>query len=256
MKLKILTQNLHCLVEKNLLTKQHILANKIAELDIDIVFLQEVAQTKTPHHPSKTSVADDNYGLVLQKLLKHKGLQYHFYFEPIKESFSIYDEGVAILSKYPLEYVEAKVISKTNDYSNWKTRKALVYKLSLNHKTLALATTHFGWSDEVETFEDQFDLINETLIKEDLAILAGDYNIYPESKEYKHIIKRGWLDVFKDDKVYIQKPTFSGEDNTHFQKIRIDYIMTNKPVTLVDKEILFTKDRISDHYGVFVEISI
>ncbi len=256
MKLKFLTQNLHCLVEKNLITKQHILANKIAELDIDIVFLQEVAQTKTLHDPSKTTIEDDNYGLVLQKLLKDKGLHYYFYFEPIKESFSIYDEGVAILSKYPLDYVEAKTISKTNEYSNWKTRKALVYKLSLHQKTITLATTHFGWTDDIETFEDQFDLVSQMLMKEDLSILAGDYNIYPKSNEYKHIINRGWLDIFKDDQVYLQKPTFSGENHTHSRQIRIDYIMTNKPVTLIDKAILFTEDRISDHNGVFVEIII
>lgn len=256
MKLKFLTQNLHCLVEKDLITKQHTLANKIAALDIDIVFLQEVAQTKSLDDSLNKTITTDNYGLVLQSLLKQKGLVYHFYFEPIKESFSIYDEGIAMLSKYPLDYVEAKTISKTNDYSNWKTRKALIYKLSLHHKTIALATTHFGWTDDVEIFEDQFDLISQTLMKEDLAILAGDYNIYPKSNEYKHIITRGWLDVFKNDQVYIQKPTFSGEDDAHSKKVRIDYIMTNKPVTLVDRAILFTEDRISDHYGVFIEINI
>lgn len=256
MNLKILTLNLHCFAENNVETKQNIIASRIDELKIDVIFLQEVTQSQNNQILTNTNIKSDNYGLFLQELLAKKGQKYYFYYEPIKKSFDIYDEGIGILSKYPLEFVKSKLISKSKDYSNWKTRKALIYKLKLNEKTLTLATTHFGWSDGIEVFEDQFDLVSKDIITNELAILAGDYNIYVESMEYKHIIDKGWFDIFRDQADFYKRPTFRGDDNTHLNKIRIDYIMTNKPVRLINQKILFIEDRVSDHYGVFVMIEI
>ena len=76
MKLKIITQNLHCFAEENIEEKQKLLSDKIAPLDVDIVFLQEVAQSSClPTH----TLSNDNYGLKIQKLLKDKNLNYYFY---------------------------------------------------------------------------------------------------------------------------------------------------------------------------------
>ena len=254
MEFKILTQNLHCLVENNIEKKQKIIVEAIKRKDIDIVFLQEVAQTKTSSIISD-KIREDNYGLILKNLLLESGLKYYFYYEPIKESFGIYDEGVAILSKYPLQFIESKFISNITDYSNWKSRKILIYKLCRQDFTCHLGTTHFGWSDEYEVFENQFDLATENISKRDFSILAGDFNTIPGSKEYRHIVDKKWVDLFEFTDYY-DKPTFRG-DQVSFQKpTRIDYIMTNKKVDLLEKEILFIDDRVSDHFGVYAKINV
>jgi len=254
-KLKLLTLNLHCLVEENLFLKQQTIAEKIAEYDMDIIFLQEVAQTqKNPIH--STTVKTDNYGLVLQQLLKNMNKIYYLYFEPIKQSFGKYDEGVAFLSKHPITYSQSKIISKTNDYNDWKMRKILVYYLPLETQKIYLATTHFGWSDGYEVFEEQVDQALLVLPKQDFTIIAGDFNITPQSKEYRYILEKGLLDVFQDDPIYFKKPTHKEHMDIHTTGTRIDYIMTNQKVELLDKEILFIDQPVSDHFGVYIEIKL
>jgi len=251
--LKLLTLNLHCLVEENLTKKQQIIASKIAELDIDIIFLQEVAQTQT--NPIVLGdIRNDNYGYTLQTLLAKEQKTYYLYYEKIKQSFGIYDEGVAILSKYELTFHQAKRISRTIDYNNWKARKILSCMLPLEHTQIYLATTHFGWSDGFEVFEDQVDLAYDVINHETLSIIAGDFNVQPDTKEYQHILSTGLIDVFAQDPEYFDKPTHISNIDVHTESRRIDYIMTNKPVRLIEREILFTTELVSDHYGVYAKI--
>lgn len=249
MKLRILTLNLHCLVEENLEKKQKMIAEAIIENKIDIVFLQEVAQTK-----SKEKLVEDNYALCLQTLLEEMGSRYNLYYESIKESFGIYDEGLAFLSKPSLEFVAFPYISKTRDYGNWKSRRILVYSLN-SEKTITLATTHFGWSDGYEKFEDQFDLAETILQNHENVILAGDFNIVPGSAEYKYIIRKNWRDIFEDDDENLY-PTFRGDDTTLTKSVRIDYVMTRPVFEVLERKVLFKDDRVSDHFGVLIEIVI
>ena len=253
MKLKLLTLNLHCLVEEELKSKQVKIANEIAARSLDIIFLQEVAQT---HTSDIVSVNPDNYALTLVKLLREHGLNYHFYFEPIKKSFNIYDEGLAILSKVHLDKSFSRQISKVDSYESWKRRKVLAYHMYFEGKKITLATTHFGWTDEVEVFEKQFELATESKDDSDIFILAGDYNIYPESKEYKYILRKNWKNLSRRNHNNKYSPTFRGGDDTHFKEVRLDYIMSNKKINVLNEEIVFIIDRVSDHYGLVIEIEL
>ncbi|XMB72915.1 endonuclease/exonuclease/phosphatase family protein [Mycoplasmatota bacterium WC30] len=255
MKLKLLTLNLHCFAEQNIEQNQKLVAEMIIKYDVDIVFLQEVAQTM--NLPIiKDNIKENNYGYMIQQELSGQGYIYNYYYEPIKESFGSNDEGLGIISKKPLKFLSSKYISKTIDYGNWKTRKVLAYELETDSKKIALATTHFGWSDGYEVFEEQFTLATEDFINIDLVILAGDFNIVSDSKEYKYITKNGWNDVFYKNPDFKNTPTFRGDEDTMRRQVKIDYIMTNKEVELLNQKILFIEDRVSDHYGVFAEIEV
>ncbi len=253
--LKILTLNLHCFAEKGIPENQGKIANKILEHDIDVILLQEVAQTQN-EEAAYDSVKKDNYGLRLLNLLHETNKEYLFYYEPIKDSFCTLDEGLGIISKYPLIFKNSKFISKTRDYKNWKTRKVMIYELPCDVLPIHFATTHFGWSDGYEVFEEQFDLASIELLNEKLSILAGDFNIREDSKEYQHIINSGWHDAFKGDKDFFHRPTFHGDESTEGKRVRLDYVMTNKPVNVKHKEIFFQENRVSDHMGVYVEIDL
>ena len=255
MRLKLLTLNLHCFAEKNIKQNQKLIAETIVEYDVDVVFLQEVAQTMNLP-VIKERIKENNYGYMIQQELLNLGFTYNFYYEPIKESFGDNDEGLGILSKEPLKFLSSNYISKTIDYGNWKTRKVLAYELDVNTKKIALATTHFGWSDGYEVFEEQFELAAEKFYAADLVILAGDFNIVADSKEYKYITNLGWRDVFHKNTKYRNASTFRGDDVTKFKQEKIDYIMTNQEVVLLNQKVLFTEDRVSDHYGVFAEIEV
>ena len=248
MKLKLLTLNLHCLEEEGLETKQRLIVDTILSKDIDIVFLQEVAGSI-----SETNMSEDNYGFVLQRLLEEEGEHYDFHFQAIKKSFSKYDEGIGILSKHPLLFSISKTISKSQSYDNWKTRKILAYRLKDEQENILVATTHFGWSDGYEVFEEQFDLATKDFSDTDLIIVAGDFNISPGSKEYRHIIEKGWLDIFESSDIS-NEPTFIGDTVNHMKLSRIDHMVTNRPVRLLNAEILFKDIVVSDHYGLYAEI--
>lgn len=250
-KLNLLTLNLHCLVEDNVSDKQQRIAQAIVDYDVDVVFLQEVAQTQTL--PTIDGhIKADNYAYTLQQLLQEKNLYYHIYYLPIKQSFNQYDEGLALLSKTPLLVTDTRYISKTRDYTNWKSRKVLVAQYSEN---LYLATTHFGWSDGNEVFEEQFDAAMAALPITPRWIMAGDFNILPTSKEYNYIINRGCIDILGDGPLQ-HEPTHLDNMDIHTNGSRIDYFMTNQPIISDNHKILFTDNPVSDHYAVFVQITL
>ncbi len=250
MNLKLLTLNLHCFAESNMEEKQKIIAKEISTRDVDIIFLQEVAQLETKENMAKVMISKDNYGLSIKKLLKRYGKDYNFYYEPIKRGFNIYQEGVGILSKYQLSDITSKYISNSRVYDNWKSRKVLYGKLEIDSRSIYLATAHLGWTDEFEQFENQFDLAVEDF-DNNHTIFAGDFNVTPESKEYEYIKKQGWIDILAQ----IPEITFIG-DVQNKMPARIDYFMSNKREKLINQEILFKEKRVSDHFGVYIEIEV
>lgn len=251
--LKLLTLNLHCLEEENLALIQKQIADKIIELDIDIIFLQEVAQTQTKNI-ILDNIKEDNYGYQLQKLLKAQQKIYDYNYEALKYSFGKYDEGLAILSKYPLSNKKVILISKTSDPYNWKLRKALKVDIK---DSISLYCTHLGWSDGTEVFEDQVDLMVSDMNKDKLNIIAGDFNIIPNSNEYRHIVKKRLYDLFYDNNpLYWETPTHISNMDIHAESKRIDYIFSSKKLKVNKRMILFNEQRVSDHFGVYLEIEV
>jgi len=124
----------------------------------------------------------------------------------------------------------------------------------LENHIIYLATTHFGWSDGYEIFENQVDAAYDVINQKDLSIVAGDFNITPDSKEYQYIVRKGLIDIFKEDPEFSNKPTHVANMDIHPEGKRIDYIMTNKPVTLLERDIVFSKEVVSDHFGVYANI--
>lgn len=251
----LLTLNLHCLEENKIASNQEIIVNKIIELDIDIIMLQEVAQYLNDHLVSD-KIKDSNYGLQLQRKLKEQGKIYYYSYEPIKESFNKYDEGLAILSKYPMNDFEGIYISKTRDYSNWKSRKMISCHTVINQVNLSLVNVHLGWSDGYEVFEDQVDLLVENSSLTDFTIFAGDFNVRPSSKEYAYLISKGLIDSFQDDKVMFDKHTFASSGDAYDEAARIDYFFSSRKLHILDRDLLFTKKLVSDHYGVYIKIEV
>lgn len=253
---RLMTLNLHCFAEEDIPNKQEIIVETILSKKPDVICLQEVAQSRSEDDLSRRNIHQDNYGFrLVEEVQKRANIKYYFYYKSIKRSFDIYDEGVAILSLKPLREEEVKVISKTNDYDNWKKREILAYTLQNQDEQITIATTHFGWSDGYEVFEDQFCLATENIKDKPLTILAGDFNIRFQSDEYKYITKQGWHDLFIDDLKFCQLPTFRGDFATNDSPARLDYIMTNHKVKCMEKEILFGENRVSDHYGIFVVLN-
>lgn len=254
-KFSLLSINLHCLEEVDIKLNQRILCKKIGELNIDIIMMQEVAQ-----YFDDTLVVDEikssNYGYQIQQMLLEFGLKYYYYFAPIKKSFDKYDEGLGILSKFPLTSFESYYISKNKNYNDWKSRKMIRGDLIYKGKRITLCNVHMGWTDENEVFEDQIDELLLNSNSHNLTIFAGDFNVRPMSNEYNYVVSKGLIDVFQQNKEMFFESTFPVKMDIHNEISRIDYFFTNEKVILEDSIILFKKLQISDHFGVYIKIKI
>ena len=246
----LMTLNLHCLVEDHLPDKQQVIVDYIVEKDIDIICFQEVAQTQTKE-VIIDQIKEDNYILTLQRILQEKGKNYQIYYEPFKQSFGRYDEGLGYLSKYPLTLHTKTQISTTSSYQDWHRRYVLTYQGMIGDEALYIANTHFGWSEGNERFEDQFDQAKKTLPKNELGLLVGDYNVIPDSTEYQYIMAQGMIDLFDVESFRHQPTHFDGD-----KIIRIDYMMSTIPVQVLHQELAFTQERVSDHAGLYLELEV
>ena len=79
---------------------------------------------------------------------------------PIKVGSGKYDEGLAMLVlERKISHVESFLISRADDYANWKTRKVL--GMQVEGLTDWFYTVHMGWwEDEQEPFLAQWKVLN------------------------------------------------------------------------------------------------
>ena len=249
-----MTINLHCFAEENIEKNQIFLADTIIKEQLDIVLLQEVAQTKDAEEIT-WQIKADNYAYKVIENLREKGQTYYLHYQIGNAAFGTCDEGLAIISKLPFLETEEYIISKSKDYHSWYTR-SIVGALVLYNKHLVHVTScHLGWSDGVEVFEEQFDEIDHRQKKNAISIIGGDFNCTPQSKEYEYIVSKGYYDLPSTfHKRFHLKPTFRGD--AHGMKNRIDYIFSKDNLTVENVKIVFDKSRISDHLGVIITITL
>ena len=254
-KLKLLTINLHCLEEPNIKQNQETIVSEIIKRDIDIIFLQEVAQNLKGRKLVE-QIKESNYGYDLMQLLKEQNHIYYYYYTPIKESFNKYDEGIAILSKHKLKHVSSEYISKTKDYSNWKSRKMIQAELHIADEIITLVSVHLGWSDGNEVFENQVEKLLSSLKEENQWLLAGDFNVNPNSKEYQFLLNKGLIDLYGLNQEHLYDATHISDMDIHDGSNRIDYFFSTKTYQVLEQEILFQEKRVSDHFGVYLSIKL
>jgi maltose 6'-phosphate phosphatase len=252
--MKLLTLNLHCFAESNIAHNQDLIVDYVFQNDVDVIFLEEVAQyINSPLLNGNIKVG--NYGQVLSDKLNQLGKPYYYYFDVSNQAFGNLDEGLAILSKYPLSHKESFYVSRETLYDRWQTRKIVKASIKYHNKRFDLYTVHLGWSDGFELFEDQVDALLDHVDFSNNVILAGDFNVSETSKEYEYIVSKGLHDLYGDESHF--------HDVTHLDYIdvkseasRIDYIFSNKMYNVLSREIVFKEERVSDHYGVMVEIEV
>lgn len=211
--MKILTFNTHSLEEANMPQKQKQFVQALKQLDPDIVALQEVNQTNTSpivsHTPSTIQIIhktiplrEDNHVLALDTLLKKEGLSYEIVWSPVKLGYGKYDEGLAFLSKNPIQNIETILLSKQDNYSDFRTRKAL----KIQTEDGVFVNVHMGWwNDELEPFQDQFIRLDQSIHQEDPLYLMGDFNAEASipNEGYAQVVKSGYSDLYTLSLIHI-----------------------------------------------------
>lgn len=258
--MKLLTLNLHLWHELDQINKLKKIANFIQENDVDICFFQEAAQLESNEIIIENIKKDNNAYLIKSFLDK----EYYLYFEYKKNGYEVYNEGLAILSKYPLINKDWFYISKIRNPKDWHTRIIVKASINYNNEIIDLYSSHIGWDEGIERYFDQIDEYMKNINQKNKFILAGDFNCMYNSIQYKYILSKGLTSII--EKVNIDpylNPTFHFKldfpSNETIKNSHIDYFFTNdKDIKVNDYNIYFNEDDnlVSDHHLVVVDIDI
>ena len=226
--------------------------DEIISINPDIIALQEVPNFKE-----------------LEFILKEVGIN-HYSFMPYPD----YDEGLAILSKFPLEET-----STTNDVLNQCAQRVTVI---IDGLSFGLTNVHLDWKSAASREKEIVEVIRwVSESKTDYEFLCGDFNSSPHvSSVYNflvgeisiHSFDTSWIDLGQR----LKSPTLDFLNNSWLQNrnlntiripVRYDWILLKscypkQEPKLINIEIFAnqpsSKDQIqpSDHYGVFTDLSV
>lgn len=273
--MKILTLNCHSLEEENYQDKLIEFAKWTAKEKPDIIALQEVNQSINAEAVSQDTakgfvpaeenviIKSDNHAFRLALLLKKLGYPMYWSWTPAKIGYGKYQEGLAVFSSIPVKKAQQCYITHSRDFNNWKVRKALSVECCVNGREMQFISVHMGWwNDREELFTDQFNAIENIAGSCRECFLMGDFNS-PSSvsgEGYDYIISKGWKDTYniaeiKDDGYTVCKKIDGWKDKNGDEKMRIDYIFTNKSVKVEKSAVIFNGINgkiVSDHFGVMI----
>ena len=284
--MKLLTLNTHSLEEPGYVEKTEKFIEMLAEEQPDIVALQEVNQSQNasvipdvmlPGYVRCSGfdrqIRSDNHALILAEILRGMDCYYYWTWISAKTGYGKYDEGMALLTRKPIVRVRQHLISRTDDYENWKTRKMLGVQVDGCEDWFF--TVHMGWwNDEEEPFKGQWDcmeMLFRDYRKEDSAIwLMGDFNSPDNVRDqgYDLVTGSGWKDSWKaaaekDEGFTVEKEidgwrdSDTGKAEQKTDKMRLDYIFSSEKREILTSEVICNGKKypiVSDHCGVMITV--
>ncbi len=257
--MKLLTLNCHSWIEENQMEKIKILAKIIREKSYDVIALQEVNQSIDAESVDGL-MKKDNFALVLLKELQQLGItDYQMIWDYSHIGYDIYEEGVALLTRHPIEEKHSFFVSDSEDTKNWKTRKIAGITIRSQHELLSFYSCHLGWwEDEQEPFKAQMNRLIEIVGKDKKYFLMGDFNnaAHIRGEGYDFVLNKGLYDTYslaqeKDEGITVAGNIAGWDDNK--EDLRVDYIFSNVPITVYKSSVIFNGKNqpvISDHFGV------
>lgn len=267
--MKLLTINTHSWMEENPREKFKILAQAILKEQYDVICLQEVNQlvTSQPSQalfnycqaPGTPAVHEDNYALELVRLLSEHGQPYYWSWAYNHIGYGRFQEGVAILSKCPLQS-ETILVSETDDERDYHTRRVLLARTK-SGSSFAVASVHLSWWNK--GFEEEWDKLERALSAlECPLLLMGDFNNPTDQAGYRLILnsRLHLRDSHKTaEAVYgsatIQKEIDGWQGNQ--EALKVDHVFLSREWRIQKSEVVFDGTKypyISDHCGLACEV--
>jgi len=255
--LRIMILNLHCYQESHQDRKFWQIAKAINEQAVDIVCFQEVAEHWNQGHGDWPS----NSANIINQRLKHP---MHLYFDWSHLGFDRYREGVAILSRYPLEHTESRYVSDSHDMYSIHSRKVVMSRIRVPHiGAIHVFSAHLSWWED--GFEAQFRRLCDWAAHcsdgdIQATLLCGDFNIAAGSVGYRMVVEHS---AYQDQYLAANHQGLFEQifrvNDAHWGHLladdyRIDYIFMNHDarLTVTSARVMFTHDDygpVSDHCG-------
>ncbi|MFC0523064.1 endonuclease/exonuclease/phosphatase family protein [Pontibacillus salicampi] len=263
--MKLLTLNVHAWQEENQLDKIYTLAKAINEKEYDVIALQEVSQHReSPIHQG--SVRSDNYALLLQQALASLGNNnYELEWVMSHYGYEVYEEGLALLTKLPVDEYHQFYITSSTSIDFWKSRNIVGATMHIEDKDIAVYSCHLGWWDDLdESYEKQVDTLLQHVSPATYTFLMGDFNAASSTnyQGYDYILSKGVKDTHSIAATQTGQSTVEGKIagwDSNQGGVKIDYIFSLTNVNVTSSSIIFNGTHypiLSDHYGVEVEVTL
>jgi maltose 6'-phosphate phosphatase len=271
----VMTINLHTYQEDRQNEKLNMIADVIGKMNVDFACFQECAQYK--YAPiAEGIIRANNMALIISNSIQEKyQADYHFVWNWSHYGWTIWEEGVAVLSRYPIIESEDRYISANTSTGSITSRKVIYAACQAPGGLFNIFSAHTHWRTSA-TDEEQNNQVNnikdmvtekDSLATDAVSFVCGDFNgnptsDYPWSEGYNTMMRKGdytdsFLEIYPDAN---QQPALNiyntiGGDLPG----RIDYIFLEKNTRfrVVDSQIIFTPDvvgLVSDHFGVLTKV--
>ena len=252
------------------------LAEAVIDHDIAVLALQECSQElERPFvsddlplhcaiHDAEHVLREGNAALLLAEELQMRGAAMDWVWAGVKLGYQRYNEGLALFSRFPIRSYDAPWISGIQEFSNWKSRNALIASTEINGSPVEFCCVHMGrWDDPEESFKGQMERLDAILPNDHQVFLLGDFNS-PAGKPnegWEMVRKLGWHDTYeaakqKGDGITVPGVIDGWQDGAP-EGMRIDYIFSRMPVSVRSSFVLFDGKHgplISDHYGLMADL--
>ncbi|OJF90291.1 endonuclease/exonuclease/phosphatase family protein [Alkalibacterium sp. 20] len=274
--MKVLTLNTHAWMEEDPLEKIEQLIDWIVVNEYSFIALQEINQSMdalavndptfvrpTGDHPD-VEIKADNFALLIVEGLRAKGLPYFWSWTANHIGYDTYDEGVAILSEYPIAAQSLRV-SKCKDYAHHYTRRLLRATTLGEQENWTIVSCHYSWWQDAsgdELFKHEWDQTLKSVedAKSSPLLVMGDFNneasVSQEGYDYIKETAPYLADAFTKATEKIGEATVSsaidGWDD-HAEEKRIDYIFADSEKEIASYRVVFDGQNgpvVSDHFGV------
>ena len=227
MDISILTLNLHtyqqharncCFETMHLHEREvHIIAEAIANLNIDVICFQEVAEYRHDPISKPYGESPSNMAFRICNKLRHWGRWYHIHQDWSHIGFHRWREGSAILSRYPMRHNYSSYVSNDHSKTNYMSRNVTLSCIDVPYfGLLHIANVHLSWAHHgfFEEYRNLKQLINSRRhfgVKADLML--GDFNAPAGEHAYNHIVHNvEYIDQFYElhpQKFYL--PSYRGQ---------------------------------------------
>lgn len=242
--IRIMTYNVHSCIGRDGKASTLRVADVIAELNPDIVALQELdaGKPRTGHiHQA-------------EKIAEHLNMDFHFH-----PSIEVREEryGNAILSRHPIELIRAGALPSFRWWKALESRGAIWASVEVGGKAVQIINTHFGLN--------RFERLAQAnaLLGADWAahseckppiIVCGDFNSIPLSGVYRRFLK-----IFRDAQLALKglaRPFKTYPSVYPF--FRIDHIFLTEGVTVNGIEVPRTgiTSLASDHLPLIADVTV
>ena len=243
------------------------IATAIADLNVDVVCLQEVAEARTEPLTTPYGQAPGNAAYRINKRIAN-GDNYELTQDWSHYAWDAWREGIAILSKHPIRNTSSRYVTANRSKNWWKSRNILLAQVE--HPSAGLLnifSVHTGWwDDEEEPAQPQFDRLRpwadaEHTIGVSATFPCGDFNNAAGTPGYAY-----WVDAGGYTDQYLLAnpggmfdPTIEGhvdgwQGESRGQRIDYIFLKDGSPFRVQEARTVFTASdygRVSDHAGIF-----